>query len=366
MTSSTRPSLYIGLMSGTSLDGIDAVLVDFTPSLQILDCLEIKIPHTIKEEIRALNSPCDNELVRSLILDRQLAYLFAEACHQLLQQAGTQSQVITAIGSHGQTLRHAPDGPDGYSLQIGDGNTLAEETGICVVNNFRGRDIAAGGQGAPLVPAFHQAVFGDREENRAIVNIGGMANVSFLNSDGSLSGFDTGPGNVLMDSWCQQHLKQEFDHNGSWAKSGKYIPKLLRHMLAEPFFQQPPPKSTGRELFDRHWLKPLLQDCNYAAADIQATLLELTAHSISNAVKQHCDAVYLCGGGAYNLYLTQRIAELSGKPTTTTEQLGIKPEWIEAAAFAWLAKQTLEGLSGNAPSATGSNGQRILGAVYSK
>lgn len=366
MHESSGPPLYIGLMSGTSLDGIDAVLVEFTQPLRIISCTTTTIPDTIKEEIRTLNSPSDNELKRSLVLDRQLGYLFAEASNHLLTAAGISHQAITAIGSHGQTLRHAPNGRFGYSLQIGDGNTLAEKTGITVVNNFRGRDIAAGGQGAPLVPAFHKAVFSSHNENRAIINIGGMANVTFLNKEGRVKGFDTGPGNVLMDTWCQQHLKQAFDLDGRWAKSGNTIPALLARMLREDFFHQPPPKSTGRERFDAHWLKQCLADHKYNPADVQATLLELTAQSISDAVTHESDAIYLCGGGAYNQTLKQRITELTGKPTTTTQALGIAPEWIEATAFAWLAKQTIEGLNSNSPAATGAEGERILGAIYAQ
>ena len=357
--------LYIGLMSGTSLDAIDAVLVDFSHGCELIGATDIAMPEDLKAEIRELNTPCDNDLQRSLILDKQLAHLFNEAVEQLLQLTQVPRKQIHAIGSHGQTLRHAPSMPWGYSLQIGDANTLAELSGINVVADFRSRDIAAGGQGAPLVPAFHQALFSSSEENRAIVNIGGMANISFLARDGSFNGFDTGPGNVLMDSWYQKHNDGEFDFDGQWAKSGTLIEELLQSMLQEPFFRLAPPKSTGRELFDSHWLQTHLHGKHYEPCDVQATLLELTARSICDAIAESCDAIYLCGGGAYNKHLKTRIATLSNKPCDVTGELGIAAQWVEAAAFAWLAKQTMQGLTSNAPSATGSKGARILGAIYS-
>ena len=361
----SSPSLYIGLMSGTSLDAIDAVLVDFSDGCQLLGTIDLAMPTDVREEILALNSPCENELQRSLVLDKRLAHLFAEAVSQLLVVSKVEAKAIHAIGSHGQTLRHAPSLPWGYSLQIGDPNTLAEMSGINVVADFRRRDIAAGGQGAPLVPAFHQALFSDAHESRAIVNIGGMANVSLLYKDGTYSGFDTGPGNVLMDHWCTMHKQCNFDSNGDWAKSGRVIDELLTSMLSESFFRLPPPKSTGRECFDGHWLAKHLHGKDYAHADVQATLLELTATSICDAIDANIDSIYLCGGGAYNLQLKNRIAALSGKTTTVTGELGIAAQWVEAAAFAWLAKQTMHGLASNAPSATGAKGPRILGAIYS-
>ncbi len=359
-----KPSFYIGLMSGTSLDAIDAVLMDFSPGCKLIAATDIPMPIELREEIRALNTPCENELQRSLILDKQLAHLFAKAVSQLLKAAQVNASQVYAIGSHGQTLRHSPDKPWGYSLQIGDANTLAELTGINVVSDFRSRDIAAGGQGAPLVPAFHQAVFASDSENRAIINIGGMANVSFLNND-DVTGFDTGPGNVLMDYWCHKHLGKHFDNEGGWAKSGQIIDELLASFLSETFFSLAPPKSTGRELFDAHWLDKHLEGKFYKPEDVQATLLELTAQSIIDAIKEHCDSLFLCGGGAYNQTLIARITELSGKPTGLTGSLGIDAQWVEAAAFSWFAKQTMEGLPSNAPTATGSAGPRILGAIYS-
>lgn len=358
-----KQALYIGIMSGTSLDAIDAALINFNNGIQLVETLELDIPDAIRYEILALNSPCANELTRSLILDKKIAQLFSKAVKQLLEKSTYSAHQITAIGSHGQTLRHAPDGEWGYSLQIGDPNTIAEKTNITVVADFRSRDIAAGGQGAPLVPAFHQAVFSSYKENRAIINIGGMANISLLLKDGSNCGFDTGPGNVLMNSWCQEHTGYQYDKAGAWGATGQINVLLLEKMLEEPFFKKTPPKSTGRELFDAHWLTQFNMK-EISAPDIQATLLELTARSICDAIPKTIDALYICGGGALNNKLLERITELSGKPTNDTTALGIPPEWVEATAFAWLAKQTINHQTGNAPAATGAKGKRVLGGIY--
>lgn len=355
---------YIGIMSGTSLDAIDVVLVEFTPTPHILYSYGMPLPVDIQEEIRLLNHCQTNELDRSLLLGKQLALLFSEAVNASLVAANFSANDICAIGSHGQTLRHAPNGKLGYSLQIGCPSTIAEQTQITVVADFRNRDIAAGGQGAPLVPAFHQAVFGSDNENRAVINIGGMANVSLLIKNQPVLGFDTGPGNVLMNTWISQCLGKHYDNNGEWAASGTVIQALLDKMLEEPYFSMPPPKSTGRELFDLHWLMSFKPEGE--AHDIQATLLELTAISICQALPHNIDAVYLCGGGAYNTQLLKRITALGQKPTLTTAELGIAPDWVEAAAFAWLAKQTLSHSAGNLPSATGAKGPRILGGIYLK
>lgn len=356
-------ALYVGLMSGTSLDAIDAVLIDFTSDITILNTWSLTLPADLREEILALNHLQANELTRSLVLGKKMAHVFSTAVCELLKDANIDPRAITAIGSHGQTLRHAPNSDMGYSLQIGDPSTIAELTGITVVADFRNRDIAAGGQGAPLVPAFHQAMFSSASESRAIINIGGMANASIFLTDGSIQGFDTGPGNVLMNHWAQQHINKPYDNNGDWAKSGTVDRLLLAQMLAEPFFHIPPPKSTGRELFDAHWLnqfKPQMLN----PANVQATLLELTAVSIVNALPRAIEKLFVCGGGAYNLQLMQRLNTLSGKPTFSTQTLGIAPEWVEAAAFAWLAKQTINHSTGNLPAATGARGARILGGIY--
>jgi len=358
-------SLYIGLMSGTSLDAIDAALIDFSNDVKLIEAIEINIPTDIRDEIYALNTPCLNELSRSLILDKKLAALFSKAVIQLLKKTGYSSNKITAIGSHGQTLRHSPDGDYGYSLQVGDPNCISEQTGITVVADFRSRDIAAGGQGAPLVPAFHQTVFISPEENRAIINIGGMANISLLFNNEQNGGFDTGPGNVLMDYWCQKNTGKHYDLNGAWAETGQVDITLLNEMLAEPYFKKQPPKSTGREMFDGHWVEQFNVE-EIPPENVQATLLELTAQSICHAVPEETDAIYLCGGGALNTKLLKRISELGNKKTHTTEKLGIAPEWVEATAFAWLAKQTINHQAGNAPEATGAKGNRVLGGIYRK
>lgn len=356
-------TLYIGLMSGTSLDAVDAILMDFTQGIHVLRTLNIPLPDVLYNEILALNSPQENELSRSLVLGKKLARLFSASVIELLNNAGLNADEITAIGSHGQTLRHSPDGESGYSLQIGDPSTIAELTGITVVADFRNRDIAAGGQGAPLVPAFHKAAFISPEENRAIINIGGMANVTLLYSNGNTEGFDTGPGNVLMNHWTKHHLGKDYDHNGRWAQTGKVDIPLLNEMLKEPYFHLPAPKSTGRELFGPHWLTQF-NPGSFLPADIQATLLELTAITIIDTLPKKIHTLFICGGGAYNLYLMQRLRELTGKPVNSTASLGIAPEWVEAAAFAWLAKQTMNHLPGNLPDATGASGLRVLGGIY--
>lgn len=355
-------TLYIGLMSGTSMDAIDAALVDFSDGVKLLHSHSLAIPKEIRQQSRALNHSADGDLQQALVLDRKWAYLFAELVQQLVQESGIDNKQIRAIGSHGQTVRHAPTGQLGYTLQIGDPNTIAEITGITVVADFRRRDVAAGGQGAPLAPAFHQAILGNHTEKRAVINIGGMANITELFKN-PLIGFDCGPGNVLMDSWIEQNLGKAYDRNGEWAASGKVLPDLLQCLLDEPFFALPAPKSTGREMFDQHWLKKKLRG-NENACDVQATLAELTALSISNALDPQTEALYVCGGGAFNTYLMSRINAISGKPTFSTDRLGVPAQWMEAMAFAWLAKQTLEGKTCNLSSVTGARGDRILGAIY--
>ena len=352
---------YIGLMSGTSLDAIDAVLVDIGDQVRLLHHCSHPIPDPIRNASHALNHSSDSDLQRSLELDRQWGYLFAEAVNTLLATSSTDAATIRAIGCHGQTVRHAPAGSHGYTLQIGDPNTVAELTGIDVVADFRRRDIAAGGQGAPLACGFHQAVFASTQEQRAIINIGGMANITWLGHE--TVGFDTGPGNVLMDIWASRHLQTRFDGNGQWAASGQVIPPLLQAMLADPYFSLPPPKSTGREHFDQHWLDRHLQG-NEVPADVQATLAELTARSICDALPAACQALYICGGGAANQHLMTRLASISQRPVADTGSLGVDPDWLEAMAFAWLASRTIAGLPGNIPGVTGAAGPRILGAIF--
>lgn len=353
---------YIGLMSGTSLDGIDAALVSFdVHRCQVIRTFYQPYAEELKQSLLTLHEPDANELEHSQIIANRLARLYAEAVTNLLRET---SSAPAAIGCHGQTIRHRPE--LGFTLQLNNPALLAELTNITVVADFRSRDIAAGGQGAPLVPAFHQAVFGHPNITRVIINIGGISNLTHL-SDGAVIGFDCGPGNLLMDAWCQRHTGKSYDRNGNWARSGKVIQSLLQKLLAHPFYMQPPPKSTGRDMFNLSWLEQYLRP-EFPPQDVQATLTELSAHCIANAVARYCSGaqeIYLCGGGAHNHRLTQRLqALLPGLLIAQTDALGIPADWVEAVAFAWLAKQTLEGKPGNLPEVTGASGLRILGAIY--
>lgn len=352
---------YIGLMSGTSLDGIDAVMVEFDgDSGRICKTAYCPYPEDIKQALLTLHEPSDNELELSQTISIRLAELYAQTVNAL--QDGTP---VHAIGCHGQTVRHRPE--LGFTLQLNNPALLAELCGVTVIDDFRSRDIAAGGQGAPLVPAFHHGVFGHPEIHRTILNIGGISNLTDLPGSQAVAGFDCGPGNLLMDAWCHQHTGSPYDKNGAWAASGKPIPRLLEDMLAHPFFELAPPKSTGRDMFNMAWLESLLSEKD-DPADVQATLLELTAYSIAEAVSIHCigsKELYLCGGGAHNQALVSRlIALLPALRIALTDELGIGADWVEAAAFAWLAKQTLEGKPGNLPAVTGAKGYRILGAIH--
>lgn len=353
-------------MSGTSLDGVDAVLAEFADAgPHLLAHASLSFPDDLREQLLALNTAGESEIERGQLAGNALARLYAECVYKLLKTSGLPASAICAIGSHGQTVRHRPD--LGFTVQIGNPALLAELSGICVVADFRSRDIAAGGQGAPLVPAFHQAVFGDAEKHRVIVNIGGISNLSDLPADGVVSGFDCGPGNLLMDGWTQQHLNQPFDKDGAWAASGTVIPHLLATLHAHPFFAMKPPRSTGRDDFNLPWLERHILP-SYQAADIQATLLELSAGVIADAIGRYCpDAteVYLCGGGAYNSALFSRLRHLlRHRYLGRTDDLGMPAMLVEAAAFAWLARQALLRLPGNLPAVTGASGYRILGAIY--
>jgi len=357
---------YIGLMSGTSLDGVDAALVDFsgTPP-RILASAHRPFDSALRAELLALNSPGYDEIGRSAIAGNELARTFAAVVAAVLHSGGVGKQEIRAIGCHGQTVRHRPE--RGYSLQIGNAALLAEISGIRVVSDFRSRDIAAGGQGAPLAPAFHAALLQSREEDRTVLNLGGIANLTSLRRDGSVSGFDCGPGNCLMDLWSSLHLHLPFDRGGEWGAGGRVIPELLARMQAEPYFAMPPPKSTGRDLFNEAWLRARLGPSDEPRS-VQATLLELTAGSIADAIGRHCPGtgrVIACGGGVRNAALMSRLEELL-RPLCIepSDRHGIDPQLVEAIAFAWLAKQTLENAPGNLPSVTGARGRRVLGAVY--
>lgn len=362
------PEYYIGLMSGTSIDAIDAVLLDTTDDkFTLLHTVEQQIPEPLKQDIIDLCSPGDNEIERMGKLDNQLAELFASACHSLLETSKLTPNDIRAIGSHGQTIRHHPNREHGFTLQIGNPALIAEQTSITTVADFRRADVAAGGQGAPLVPAFHQAVFANSTINRVILNIGGMANISIL-QNGKVSGFDTGPGNVLLNSWIQNELNHSYDDNGNWAKQHETEEGLLKQMLEDKYFQLAPPKSTGREHFNLDWITQQLKQYGKTLkpGTIQACLTELTAETIANAITQHanCEEVYVCGGGAYNTFLMELLRDKLKVPVRTTSEIGIEPSYVEAAAFAWFAKQTLNGLSSNVPEVTGAKHPVIMGAIY--
>ncbi|VAX09175.1 Anhydro-N-acetylmuramic acid kinase [hydrothermal vent metagenome] len=370
-------TFYIGLMSGTSVDSIDAVLLSIdNTSPRLHSSHRHPIPPALQQQTLALFVPGENELERMSQLDVRFGQLFADAVNALLKASNISTQQITAIGSHGQTLRHYPDNEFPNTLQIGDPNIIAELTGITTVADFRRRDMAAGGQGAPLVPAFHQALLQSDKINRVILNIGGIANITVLASDTgkTVTGFDTGPGNALMDAWILSQQQQPHDNNGAWAASGRVHQALLEQLLADAYFQQPPPKSTGRESFNLNWLERiLLQFPKYSpkpsAEDIQATLTELSAISIAQAILQYAtesEQVLVCGGGVHNDYLMQRIRHhLPEQQLNSTLQAGIDPDWVEAMAFAWLAKQTLDGRAGNLPGVTGATHPVILGGIYS-
>ena len=359
---------YIGIMSGTSLDGADAVLADFSQSTpNLLATQHIAFNPTLRAELLALNLPGHNELERAALAANQLAQLYAQTVHALLAHSATKPLAIAAIGCHGQTVRHRPE--RGYTLQLNNPALLAELTDITVVADFRNRDIAAGGQGAPLVPAFHAAVFRHLSKHRVIVNIGGIANLTDLPSNGQIIGFDCGPGNMLMDAWSATHIQKPYDENGAWAASGKALPELRSALLQEPYFHQPIPKSTGRDLFNLLWLQPFLRT-EYAPADVQATLLELTVQTIFEAIQTHCPGaqeVFICGGGARNTALInalQRVFTPRAVTVALTDVLNVAAEQVEALAFAWLARQTMQGKAGNLTAVTGANRPCILGAIY--
>ena len=368
----SQRQLYIGLMSGTSADAIDAALVDLQSTPQLIAQHSFELPASIRQQIHRLSLPSDNEIDRMGLLDVELGKLFAKTSLELLAKSGLKGEQITAIGSHGQTIRHRPPGsPEGtFTLQIGDPNQIVELTGITTVADFRRRDMAASGQGAPLVPAFHRAIFHSQNKHRVIVNIGGMANITWLPAQGQTLGFDTGPGNVLMDTWMAEHLGESYDKDGAWATSGQVSGALLRELLAAPYFELQAPKSTGRECFNRAWLDENLRKLpsTLAPPDVQATLLELTAITITNSINdlsQSSKEVFVCGGGAYNLALMQRLVELlPDNAVASTAVLGVDPQWIEAMAFAWLAQQTINHRPGNLREVTGAQREVILGGVY--
>jgi len=376
-------TLYIGLMSGTSMDGVDGVLVDFSADarsgLHVLADAHAAMPASLGAELLALNTSGPDELQRAALAANALARLQAEVVARLLNQTDTEPQAVRAVGSHGQTVRHRPGEFDGtgFTLQLNNGALLAEACGIDVVCDFRSRDVAAGGQGAPLVPAFHRDVFANATP-RAVLNVGGIANVTILPSTDEpastgnppLIGFDTGPGNALMDFWCRQHTGAPYDDGGRWAASGRADGMLLVELMADAYFRKAPPKSTGRDLFNADWLAQALARVGgaRAPADVQATLLELTARSAIDAIRASAPGsreLLVCGGGARNGALMVRLAALwPGLAVAATDTAGLPAQQVEAAAFAWLARQFCERRPGNHPGVTGAAGWRVLGALH--
>ena len=357
--------LYIGLMSGTSLDGVDAALADFTAKSSAVSTYYAPIDDSLRRSLKALLQPGYDELERSALLGNDLARLYAQAVDELLAAAGVTARDVAAIGCHGQTVRHRPE--RGFSSQLVNAAMLAELTGLQVVCDFRSRDIAAGGQGAPLVPAFHAAMFRHPTLDRVVVNLGGIANLTWLPANGTIAGFDCGPANALLDEWAEAHLGTRYDARGEWAAGGRVVDDLLKALLADPYFSRPPPKSTGREYFDLRWAGAHIGP-EYREQDVQATLAELSARALGAAIESHCacaDEIFLCGGGVSNADLVGRIARmLPGCAVSSTLQLGIDPDWVEAMAFAWLARETLADRPGNRPEVTGARGLRVLGCIY--
>lgn len=366
---------YIGLMSGTSTDGVDAVLADLEdPSRpNIISSVSLPMPAPLRAEFLALNEAGSNELERAALAGNDLARLYAAAVNQVLNQSGFRAEQVNAIGAHGQTVRHDPAA--GYTIQINAPALLAELTGIAVISDFRSRDIAAGGQGAPLVPAFHHALFANTDACRAILNLGGIANVTLLDPRRATYGFDTGPANVLLDTWIQDKRNEAYDNGGSWAASGHVNTGLLDFLLAsEPWLEAEPPKSTGRHLFNRTWLSQRLTQyesittASCPDADVQATLQAFTARSIATAIKHHAPdtlEVIVCGGGALNTGLMAMLAkELPACTLTTTAEYGVPVQQMEALAFAWLAQAHEHGTAGSLPEVTGATARRVLGCRY--
>lgn len=368
-------NVYIGLMSGTSMDGVDAVLARWPSASRqtspaLLGHVHLAFSAQLRASLLALQASAPDEIHQEALAANHLANLYAMAVAQVLTQAQLKARDVRAVGSHGQTIRHRPE--LGYTRQIQNSALLAELCGIDVIADFRSRDIAAGGQGAPLVPAFHQAMFASANETRVVVNIGGISNISILDPE-NVIGFDTGPGNVLLDTWIAQQRGLPYDAEGDWADSGTVHTELLQALLDEPFLALPPPKSTGRDLFHTAWLQQRLAPfASVAATDVQATLAALTATTITDAIHRHApqaSAVYACGGGVFNrclMRLLQQALQRDGKALSlhTTDAMGVAPMQVEALAFAWLAQQFCERRPGNLPAVTGAQGLRILGALY--
>jgi anhydro-N-acetylmuramic acid kinase len=363
-----KPVYYIGIMSGTSLDGVDTVLVDFAASVPILIGTFFRpYDDELRTQLLSLHQSDYDELHRAAMLSNRLSCLYAETVINLLKNTEIGFEQVTAIGCHGQTIRHCPEMERRYTIQLINAALLAELTRIAVVTDFRSRDMAAGGQGAPLVPAFHHALFQNPNCHRVIVNIGGIANITSLDPYNKVIGFDCGPGNILMDAWCLRHMGRNYDKDGQWAKAGKIILTLLENLFSDHFFSCQPPKSTGRELFNLEWLDRKLVG-NEAPEDVQATLLQLTVMAIVRSIDDYCSTateIYVCGGGAHNTLLMHRLIDaMPGRKVTLTDQLGVAVDWVEAFAFAWLAQQAVLHKTGNLTAVTGAKGSRILGAIY--
>ncbi|QBF28780.1 anhydro-N-acetylmuramic acid kinase [Pseudomonas tructae] len=359
--------LYLGVMSGTSLDGLDIALIEQAQQPKLLATHYVPMPASLRQDLLSLCASGPDEIARAALAENQWVRLAAEGIQHLLAAHHLQPDAIRAIGSHGQTIRHEP--ARGFTVQIGNPALLAELTGISVISDFRRRDVAAGGQGAPLVPAFHEALFAQQGQRLAVLNIGGFSNLSLIEQDKPVSGFDCGPGNVLLDAWIEHKLGHSYDANGAWAGKGQVIPCLLASLLSDPFFAGLGPKSTGREVFNLPWLQShLAAQSSYRDEDVQATLLELTARSIVSSLQAAQDdtqAVLVCGGGARNTVLMQRLASLlPNARVSSTAAGGVDPDWVEAMAFAWLAHCCLEHIPANRPSVTAARGLRVLGAIY--
>ncbi|QSP95975.1 anhydro-N-acetylmuramic acid kinase [Marinobacter salinisoli] len=360
---------WLGLMSGTSMDGIDAVLVSFNgQSLTVHGTHTLNYPDNIRHRLLALsqNQGSPDEVGE---LDTVTGSLFADAANQVIERSGIDRSAIRGIGSHGQTIRHQPNGFAPFSIQIGNPAIIAEKTGLTTIADFRRRDMAAGGQGAPLVPAFHKAFFSSPEENRCILNLGGIANITWIPSDQQqpITGFDTGPANALLDAWCLKQLGLPYDSDGHWASEGRVDDRLLEDMLSDAYFSRPAPKSTGKERFNLGWVKTMVQRHDeLRPEDVQRTLLQLTVESIVRQLPCGRDThLYVCGGGTRNPLLMSELARvLDPAKVSVTSDLGLDPQWVEPVAFAWLAEQSVSGSSGNLPEVTGARGERILGAIY--
>jgi anhydro-N-acetylmuramic acid kinase len=366
-----RREILAGVMSGTSLDGVDAVLADFTPGTAVctqLAATHVSFPSDLRRELLALQDAGADEIVRAARAANALADLYVHALRSVCLAAGIAAHDVVAAGVHGQTVRHRPH--EGWTLQINNPARVAEHAYMTVVADFRMRDIAAGGQGAPLVPAFHATMFRIPHRHRVIANIGGIANITDLPPTGFVRGFDTGPGNVLLDLWCARHLGSRFDENGAWAATGTVSRAFLDALLAEPYFTTSPPKSTGRDLFRAEWLERRLASARWtgSAEDAQASLLALTARTLADAIRAHCEGaqeLLVCGGGAKNGALLRALAgELPGVAVAPTDSVGVASDHVEALAFAWLAREALAGRPGNLPAVTGASGPRVLGAIY--